>query len=221
MEMINRCLTLFAAFWVVLLATACAPQSELLYKDRKLLSGENGLLVGSLGYRTSTGQAVAPSLKTPWIGVFVKSISNPSMKELYFGNTVAAGAKGGWRDAEAVVRTDEGGRVLIGYKLPPGEYEASGYGVDLLGGPVSWSARPRLRVPMRFSVTAGAITYIGFHEVDLSGAASFLDMSAPGRASVHAWEKFDDDTALLYVIRPDLSGAPIQDAAKIFPRSPR
>jgi hypothetical protein len=197
-----------------MLAGCAAPHSDLLYKDRPMVSEKDGLIVASLGYRNAEERMVNNLMQRPAIHLDVQSKSGGTGQKVFVTTQAHMFVHGAWRDDDVVRRTASGGRVLVGYKVPAGDYEIVGRRVELHAGSMSWSARPQLRTPLAFTVAPGQVTYIGAHVLQTESGKNWLGMAVPAQARLEVLDEFDEDIGVLHRIRPELRDAVANDALR-------
>ncbi|WP_124460910.1 hypothetical protein [Variovorax sp. KBW07] len=213
--MFSRSCVFVVALVCSMLAGCAAPHSDLLYKDRPMVSEKEGLIVASLGYRNSEERLVNNVMQRPAIHLAVQSKSGGTAQKIQVSTQAHMFAQGAWRDEDYVRPTDSGRRVLVGYKVPAGNYEVVEQRVELYGGSMTWSARPQRRTPLVFTVAPGQITYIGAHVLQTESGKNWLGMAVPAQARLDTLDEFDEDMGVLRRVRPELRDAVANDALRV------
>jgi hypothetical protein len=196
---------------LVALAGCAAPHSDLLYRDRKMLSQEKGLVVASLGYKTAADGRIRGVVGSTSLHVGYKALNDPSGQEYVLTTLAHMRAFGAWQDSEVVREGSGTKRVLVGYSLKPGRYVLTKQRVELYGF-ATWTATPRLAAPLEFEVKPNSITYVGAHEVETRSGENLLGMAVPANVTVRVLDEMEEDMSLLYRVRPELQGMPVFDA---------
>lgn len=202
---------------LVVLAGCAAPHSDLLFKERKLTSDTEGLIVMALGYKKPIDSRIDWGFETLGLQIDFQSTID-SAKERYAITTSAHSyMAGAWKDEALIRKTPNSARVLVGYVIPPGKYKLTNQAVFLYGSTGwnfyksrgNWSGRPALASPIEFEVRPNSVTYLGIREVEVEGGTNLFDQTVPARVRVNAQSEFKDDVELLYRNRPELRSVPI------------
>lgn len=190
--------------WSAALAAApvlggCAQRgrSALLLKDEPLLRAGQGLILASLGYKTTQYHWTEPRL-TMWLA----SDADGSFVDI---NTSDAWGSPGM---EIVTRYQK--RVVLAYPALAGRYRMVSRGmvmpVDVTRPGYMLSLKPKKPFPLE--VKAGEITYLGYHEFEYYQD----EFQRPARGSAKAMDLLFDDLARLQRLRPETRPLPVHDA---------
>ena len=204
---------LYGLFFCVGLASCAAPQSDLLFKDSSLLSDGDGLIVASLGYSSNSGQGgVAISPVT--MNLTVLPVSGQAAKEIFVTTLAHRHTDGAWGDSEVVRKTALGGRVLVGYRVKPGEYRLVDEYASSFDGHRRWEVAPKIVTPFKFTVASGEITYLGVHEFQILMGTNFSGRTSAVNLVIRTLNEIDDDRDTLYRVRPELRGIHINNVSE-------
>lgn len=197
---------LLSALFIVL-AGCAAPHSDLLFKDKALVSGESGLILASLGTTVPRDAAADPFVSQMAITVFYRPAGDANASEAALSTEANGFMNAGWKDTQVVRTTERARRLLVGYAIKPGRYEVTRIRVEI-PGLVAYKVEFRPPGNSEFGVVPGQVTYLGAFEVENVVGTNVLGTRVPASARLAVHDEAAEDFAHLDRLRPELRGAP-------------
>lgn len=192
---------------VIALSGCAAPHSDLLFKDKALVSSQSGLLLASLGTALPGDAAADPFLAQMAIIVFYRPVGDSNASEAALSTEANGFVNAGWNDAQVVRTTERARRLLVGYTIKPGRYEVTRVRAEI-PGLVAYKIDLRPSGNSEFGVLPGQVTYLGAFEVENIVGTNMMGIRVPSTARLSVHDEAAEDFAHLDRLRPDLRGAP-------------
>ena len=190
------------SFIVALVLTGCAsPHSDLLFKDKPLLSAQSGLVVASFGTRSS-------------VQIYFRPVADPNGREQIMTTDGHSWAGGGRRDQEVVRSSSDGSRLLVGYSLKPGRYQITKASVSVVSA-ATYTAELKMPPNQEFEVFASGVSYVGSFQANIRTGTTVLGMTVPSKVSMSVRNEMPADLALLFRVRPELASMPTFSYASV------
>jgi hypothetical protein len=203
------CASLALAFFL----GACS-SSNVLKQEQPISLSNRGLVFGSLSYDHSPDRVFDFALRSSLsVDILVKRVGVDAKPTALFSSLTGVGEKV-WFDPKVARPSEARSSGLVAAYLEPGEYELVSRKTFLFSSGFNYSLDQPFTPPLRFTVLANEVTYVGTHSLRVVTAANLFGQQAPQRAVFEVYNAFADDKVLLQQVRPELKDATFLNALR-------
>ena len=203
---IRQAFVAIACLCAALLLPGCASEVASPAAGQALLVPGQGIVVGSLvlDFGHSSPELRKAVNAQSWVSITVRRAGGGMGDDMTFTTSAAA------RNTPGLERmTDTDRRLLFFRSLPPGDYVVWRRNGQLLNSTFNSMESEQ---SLRFTVRAGAVTYIGAEVVTSYAKRDWLGVTSPGTTGLVLSDDVDDDSRHLYHLHPELRSLPFGNA---------